>query len=75
MRTTLLLSIAGPDDPGTSHEIEVTETFDRVVDVIAPLQQASSALEARSRIILTRVGGGRVFVRPEVIAAITETTP
>lgn len=74
MSTRIMCSVGDPET-GNSRVVEVEEGFDQVLELVIPLQQASSALEARQKLTLTRVdGGGRVFVRPEVVATIEEAT-
>lgn len=70
MATRLTLSVAG-DEPGVSKVVDVDESFDRCLDLVIPLEQPSSALQARERVTLTQAGS-RIFVRPEVVAVIEE---
>lgn len=66
--------VCGVGDPETDKSmiVDVAEGFDRVMDLIIPVNNPSSAIEARANMVLNQVEGGRVWVRPEMVAAILE---
>lgn len=53
----------------------VSETFDEVVDKIAPLANPSSALEHRSLCIYTDEDGNRIWCPPAYVAMVYEHDP
>lgn len=56
--------------------IDVEEPFQRVQDLITPLEQPSSALAARQVATLHKADGtGRIMVHPQLIAVVEEDPP
>lgn len=73
MTTRINLSVAGPENPGASAVVVVQEDFDRVLNLLVPLNQPASALEARENMTLhSAVDGARILIQPRDITFIEE---
>lgn len=72
MATRITTSVGSTENPGASIAVEVAEDFDRVMDLIIPLQQPSSALEARTNNLLHDTNGKRVFIDRGAICIVEE---
>lgn len=73
MATKITTSVGSAENPGASIEQIIEEDFDQAMELMIPLKQASSALEARENLTMTkRVDGRRICIRPEVVAVVEE---
>lgn len=57
---------------GRSGSFDLADDFDTVMGRVVPTQQPSSALEARSNATHTLIDGRRLYMRPDMIAAVEE---
>lgn len=73
MSTRITLSVSSTESPGASAQVAVSEDFDRVLNLIVPINQPASALEARENLTLhSAEDGARIMIRPEAITWIEE---
>lgn len=72
MATRIIMGVSDTKEAGVSAQRLVEESFDRVMDLIMPLEQPSSALQAREALTLHAEGGDRIYVRPEAVVLIEE---
>lgn len=72
-RITVSIAETDADKIGATIAREVEEDFDRAMDLVVPLEQPSSALQARENLTFhNSEDGKRMFVRPEAVAMVEE---
>lgn len=71
MKAALTLAIQDPET-GHSMRLELDDDFDTVFDRVSPLQQPSSNLEHRAKMLHTLADGRRIAIQPQLIAIVEE---
>jgi hypothetical protein len=70
---TKILMAVQSEEGGGSSVIEVSETFDEVMNKIQPLNQPSSSLEMRENLTFHKEDGNRIWLVPNHVVRVEES--